>query len=299
MDSTSAASVLQETRQHAAQITGLVGDFRTKVEQLEHAIDTRFGAIQHAEQALLQHLQAERDRARAENQALQQTLHDALEWLGQVNTTLTADVKALGDELTAAEHGSETASTAFQQAVDHLAQLTTAANQHLDTFAQHAQSDVDHAHDQVHEQLLSTLGTTQQQLGAASAQHETAVAQAFHQEFHAHQTEFHQQAETVATQAAHTMHDRAGRLHADVAHEVDTLHQQQDHHHQDLQHQLESVKQDLTHVGSLVTETAHGLADGVDSASLLLQQTNLGVEEILKIIQNIESIFQDIIGDMN
>jgi F0F1-type ATP synthase membrane subunit b/b' len=299
MDSSSAAGVLQETRQHAAQITGHVGDFRAKVDQFEHTIETRFAAIQHAEQALLQHLQAERDRARAENQTLQQAIHDALEWLGHTSTTLGTDVKALSEDLVAAEHGSETASTALQQAVDHLAQLTTTANQHLDTFTQHAQTEVDHAHDQVHEQLLSTLGATQQQLGAASTQHETAVAQAFHQEFHNHQNEFHHQAETIATQAAHAMHDRAGRLHADVAHDVDNLHQHQDQHHQDLLHKLESVKQDLTRVGSLVTDTAHGLADGVDASSMLVQQTNLGVEEILKIIQNIESIFQDIIGSMN
>ncbi len=298
MDSSSAASVLQETRQHATLIGGQVADFHAKLQQIEQTAESKFGELQHAQQELLQHIQAERDRARAENDALVQHIRDATEWLHQTGTTLQSDAKSLTDDLNVTEHGAQAGSTALHQAVDHLAQLTTAANEHVTAFSQQTTADVDHAHDQVHETLLSTLGATQEQLRSAASQHEAAVTAAFHNDFHGHQTDFHAQAEAVATQAAHTMHDRGDRLHGDVSHEVDNLHQHQDQHHQDLMHQLEQVKQELNHLGSLITDTAHGLADGVDTSSLLLQQTNLGVTEILKIIQNIESVFQDIIGSM-
>lgn len=299
MDSSSAVSVLQETRQHAAQVAGHAADFRTKLEAFEHTVETRFSELQHAHQELIAHIQSERDRARAENDALAHLLQEATEWLHQSGTVLQTDTKALSDELASAEHGSDTATTALQQAVDHLAQLTSTTNEHLGTFGTQTQAEVEHAHEQAHEQFLSTLGTTQQSLHGAASQHEAAVNAAFHTDFHGHHEEFHAQTESVATQAVHLLHDRATRLHADIAHEVDNLHQHQDQHHQDLLHKLESVKQDLNHLGSLVTDTAHGLADGVDSASMLAQTTNIGVQEVLKIIQNIESIFQDIIGSMN
>ncbi len=299
MDSSSAVSVLQETRNHAAQVTAHAADFRAKLEAFEQSAESRFSELQHAHAELLQHIQAERDRARAENDALVHLMQDATTWLQQTGTTLQADAKALSDELATAEHGSETGSTAVQQAVEHLAQLTTTNNEHLGTFGTQTQAEVEHAHEQAHEQFVSTFDATQQSLHAAAGQHESAVNAAFHTDFNGHHTEFHAQSESIATQAIHVLHDRGTRLHTDIAHEVDNLHQHQDQHHQDLLHKLESVKQDLNHLGSLVTDTAHGLADGVDTASVLLQATNIGVTEILKIIQNIESIFQDIVGSMN
>jgi len=63
MDSNSAVSVLTETRQHAALIAGQVGDFHAKLQELEQEAQSRFAEIQHDQQELLQHLQAERDRS--------------------------------------------------------------------------------------------------------------------------------------------------------------------------------------------------------------------------------------------
>jgi vacuolar-type H+-ATPase subunit H len=299
MDSSSALGVLQETRQHATQIAGMVNDLHAKLQQFEQNVDTRFAAIQHSQQDLLNQLQQERDRARSETQTLQQSLTDTTEWIQTTGTTLTTDAKSLTTDLGTAETESGAASTALQQAVEHLAQLTTTAKQHLDTHVQQTQTEVDQAHDQAHEQAVSTLTSTQQAVTAAAQQHETAITNAFENDFHSHQQEFHSLAEQTATQGAHTIADRGTQLHTNVQHDVDSLQQHQDQNHQDLTHKLDSVKQDLTHVGSLVTDTAHGLADGVDTASSLLQVTNVGVEEILKIIQNIESIFQDIIGSMH
>jgi hypothetical protein len=299
METGAAAAALSDLRQHATSIIGQVGDYHSRYQQFEQTLEQRFAALQQAEQALLQHLQEERDRARQENQALLQVMRESTDWLHQSGTSLQTGSSDVSESLSTAEHGSETASTALQQAVQQLQQLAQKVQQGYQQTGQQMTEHVDQAHDKVHEEFVSGLGQMHDTVSSASDQHQQAIDRAFHNDFKTAQSDVHSHIEQIATQASQQLHERGDKLHQDVTHEVAGLAQHQDQHHQDLSSKLDQIKQELNQLGSTVTETAHGMADGVDTASLLLQQTNLGVQECLKIIQNVESIFQEIVGSYN
>src|ERR1700736_6276350 len=117
METGAAAAALSDLRQHASSIKGQVTDYHSRFQQLEQSLEQRFAQLQQAEQALLQHLQEERDRARGENQAQLQVMQPGTDWVHPSGTLLQTDSSAMSETLNTAEQGSETASTPLQQAV--------------------------------------------------------------------------------------------------------------------------------------------------------------------------------------
>lgn len=292
-----AAGLLATTREHVAILADKTQHLQSECAQLISETQSRFEAVQHDFEQLQSHVQSEHQRADAAQQALVTALHDAQTWLAQAVDQTRQGVEGVDQELTtftsAIAHDVET----LTQESQSNGQAGEASVGKLKAHQEHASSEWGQPHQHAHETLSGRLTDATTHTEQSSRQSDTSVNNQVDNTLTQEESQFSSNLHKLAETGQNALSKRGDELHSNVARESDELKQEHDSQHQAIMSDLNTVEQGLSQLQSLLSDDGSNLAHTADQTIELMQSTNIAVEEIMKIINNVIDIFQEVIAE--